>query len=168
MSALATVASILVLTAAMPAFAQDFRVGSLNIGHPWSRATPGGATTGAGYLTITNTGPEPDRLLAGSVEVASGFELHKTSVAEGVASMRPLEGGLEIRSGESVELKPGGTHIMLVNLKGPLEAGMRFSGTLVFEKAGAAQVRFEVRQVGSSGPRHDEHGAAHTGAGKSQ
>lgn len=168
MSTLAMIASFLVLTAAIPAFAQDFRAGSLNIGYPWARVTPGGATTGAGYLTITNTGTGPDRLITGSVEVASGFELHRTSVTEGVASMRPLEGGLEIRAGETVELKPGATHIMLVNLKGPLKAGMRFSGTLVFEKAGTAQVQFLVSQVGPSGGRHDEHGAAHTVAGKAR
>lgn len=168
MSTLAAVASVLVMLAATPAVAHDFRVGALSIGHPWSRATPRRATTGAGYLSITNTGTEPDRFISGSVEVASGFELHRTSVADGVVSMRPLEGGLEIRAGETVELKPGGTHIILVNLKDPLEQGKRFSGTLVFEKAGTAQVEFLVLQVGSSGRRHDEHDAGRTNAGEAR
>lgn len=168
MSTLTAVTSVLVMLAAIPALANDFRVGSLSIGNAWSRATPRGATTGAGYLKITKTGTESDRLLGGSVEVAAGLELHRTSLAEGVASMRPLEGGLEIQAGETVELKPGAAHMMLVNLKGPLKEGMRFSGTLVFEKAGTTRVEFVVLQVGSSGHRHHEHDSAHAGGARAR
>lgn len=157
---------LLIVLAAMPALAHDYQAGSIIIVNPWSRATPGGAKIGVGYLKITNTGPEPDRLIAGSVDIAEFFELHTSTVADGVASMRLIEGGLEIRAGESVELKPGGNHVMLVNLKSPLRAGRRFSGTLTFEKAGPIKVEFVVQQAGSSGGRDSEHGHHHGSAGK--
>jgi periplasmic copper chaperone A len=73
--------------------------------------------------------------------------------------MRPLEAGLEIRPGETIELKPGGIHVMLVNLKGALKEGSRFSGTLAFERAGSVPVEFTVQGLGSgsAGGEHDAH-----------
>lgn len=149
--------------AATPASAHDYKAGPLTIAHPWSRATPGGAKVGGGYLTVTNSGTEPDRLVGGSTPVAERFELHQTTVTDGVASMRPVEGGLVIRPGETVELKPGGTHVMLVNLKGPLKEGSCFPGTLTFEKAGAVPVEFTVQALGASGNAGGHAGHQHSG-----
>ena len=120
--------------------AGDYKAGSLDISNPWSRATPKGSSVAAGYMKITNSGPAPDRLISGSSDVASKFEVHEMKVENGVAKMRPIKGGLEIKPGETVELKPGSFHVMFVGLKKPLSAGDHFKATLVFEEAGTVNV----------------------------
>lgn len=132
-----------------PAVAHEYTVGSLHIGHPWSRATPKGAAIGAGYLKITNNGTAPDRLLGGSSEVAKSFELHVMSMENGVMKMRPVEGGIEIKPGETVEFKPESYHVMFVGLKEPLVQGHRVKATLDFEKAGKVAVEFVVESIGA-------------------
>ena len=136
------------------AFAQQ--AGSLQITGAWARATPKGAQVGGGYLTITNTGSAPDRLVSGS-SPAGKFELHEMSMSGGVAKMRELTNGLEIKPGETLELKPGGNHIMFVGLKQPLERGKRFIATLQFEKAGKLDVEFKVEPIGAPGPSGHGH-----------
>lgn len=132
-----------------PAVAHEYTVGSLHIGHPWSRATPKGAVIGAGYLKITNNGTAPDRLLGGSSEAAKSFELHVMSMENGVMKMRPVEGGIEIKPGETVEFKPESYHAMFVGLKEPLVQGHRVKATLDFEKAGKVAVEFVVESIGA-------------------
>jgi copper(I)-binding protein len=132
-----------------PAHAGDYKAGSLDISSPWSRATPKGASVAAGYMTIKNTGSTPDRLVEGSSDVASKFEVHEMKMENGVAKMRPVKGGLEIKPGETVELKPGSFHVMFVGLKKSLTAGDHFKATLVFEKAGTVSVDYDVRAMGS-------------------
>ena len=136
------------------AAAADYQVGPIKIADPWSRATPRGASVGAGYMTITNTGTTPDRLVGGSANVAATFEVHEMTMENNVMRMRSLTGGLDIKPGETVELKPGALHVMLVGLKKPLAAGDRVSATLVFEKAGKVEIQYEVRAMGApaSGP----------------
>jgi copper(I)-binding protein len=131
------------------AHARDYKVGSLDITDPWSRTTPKGATVGAGYMKITNTGATPDRLISGSSDVAPTFEVHEMTMENGVAKMRPVKGGLEIKPGETVELKPGSLHVMLVGLKKPLVTGDHIKATLVFEKAGTVEVEYDVRAMGA-------------------
>jgi len=131
-----------------PAHAGDYKAGSLDISNPWSRATPKGASVAAGYMTIKNNGSTPDRLVEGSSDVASKFEVHEMKMENGVAKMRPVK-GLEIKPGETVELKPGGLHVMFVGLKKPLSAGEHFKATLVFEKAGPVSVDYDVLAMGS-------------------
>jgi periplasmic copper chaperone A len=146
----AAAVSAALLLAAVPALAQQtFQAGSLVIEMPWSRATPGGAKVGSGDMRIINRGGAPDRLTGGTTAVAGGFELHETSNIDGVARMRPLEGGLVIPPGGTVELKPGGAHVMLVDLKRPLKEGETIAGTLVFEKAGSVAVTYRVGGVGA-------------------
>jgi len=132
-----------------PAVAHEYTVGSLHIGHPWSRATPKGAAIGAGYLKITNNGTAPDRLLGGSSEAAKSFELHVMSMENGVMKMRPVEGGIQIKPGETVEFKPESYHVMFVGLKEPLVQGHRVKATLDFEKAGKVAVEFVVESIGA-------------------
>src|SRR5512147_2621192 len=117
MKSIAVLFAGMVALAATGAFAHEFKVGDLQIGHPWARATPKGASVGGGYLKITNTGTAPDRRISGSSEVAGRFEVHEMSMDNGVMKMRPVKGGLEIKPGETVELKPGGYHIMMLDLK---------------------------------------------------
>jgi copper(I)-binding protein len=138
------------------AHAQTFTKGSIEIQAPWSRATPGGADVGAGYLVITNKGTQTDRLLSFVTEVAGQPEMHEMSTEGGVMKMRPLPKGLEIPAGATIKLEPGGYHLMLLKLKKPLVQGQRYKATLVFEKAGSVDVEFEIRALGANqkGPTH--------------
>jgi periplasmic copper chaperone A len=130
--------------------ASDYKAGSLTVSDAWSPATPKGATIGAGYMQITNTGTTPDRLMSGSSDAAPTFEVHEMKTENGVMKMRPVLGGLEIRPGETVELKPGSFHIMLGGLKKPLTTGEHIKAVLVFEKAGTMNVEYDVRAMGAA------------------
>jgi copper(I)-binding protein len=140
------------------ASASDFKLGSLEIDHAWSPATPKGASVAAGYLTVTNKGADSDRLIGGSVAVAGHFTVHEMTTVDGVSKMRPLADGLEIKPGATVELKPGSFHLMFMDLRQPLAPGEHFKGTLVFAKAGSVDVEFDVRPMGSTSRSHDSMG----------
>ena len=135
--------------------ARDYKLGSIDVVDPWSRATPKGASVAAGYMKITNNGTSADRLISGSSDIAPTFEIHEMSMDNGVAKMRPVKGGLEIKPGETVELKPGSFHLMFTDLKQPLAKGEHVKGTLVFAKAGTIDVEFGVQPVGGAAPSHD-------------
>jgi copper(I)-binding protein len=139
--------------AASTAQAGDYKVGSLQVANPWSRATPKGATVAAGYMKIANTGTEPDRLVGGSSDVATSFQIHEMRMEKGVAKMRPLTKGLEIKHGQTVEFAPNSFHIMFAGLKRPLAAGDHIKATLMFEKAGPLEVEFDVQALGAT-PDH--------------
>lgn len=139
------------------AMANDYKAGSLEIMNPWSRATPKGASTAIGYMTIKNSGTAPDRLIGGSIDVADGFQFHSMAIENGVAKMRELK-GVDIKPGQTIEFKPGGSHVMFVNLKHPLSKGEPVNGTLVFEQAGKVQIEYSVEGIGAqSGPQEMEH-----------
>ena len=142
---------------ASAAMAQNYSIGSIEVGKPWSRATPKGAKVAGAYMTITNKGTAPDRLVGGSTSAASGFEVHSMVMEQGVAKMRPVEGGLEIKPGETVELKPGSFHVMLMGLKQPLQKGEKVKGTLEFEKAGKVDIEYPVEALGATAPTAGEH-----------
>src|SRR5579872_2057813 len=144
--------AILSLGGAAPLRADDVKVGNLVITQAWSRATPGGAKVGGGYLTITNQGSTPDRLLGGSADIAAKVQVHEMSMNNGVMTMRPVDGGLVIEPGKTVKLTPGGFHLMLLDLKGPLKQGEKLPVTLDFEKAGKVSVTFDVGGIGAMGP----------------
>lgn len=131
-----------------------FRLGDLTVTSPWSRATPGGAKIGGGYLKITNNGRAPDRFVGGTSDVSDRVEIHEMSMTNGVMKMRPLPNGLEIKPGETVELKPGGNHLMFVDLKRPLKQGESVKATLRFEKAGSLEVNFAVNALGGNPAQH--------------
>jgi copper(I)-binding protein len=142
------------LLAATPAFAHGYKVGALEVGHPWARATPKAAPTGGGFLTVTNTGTTPDRLVRVEAGVSAKIEIHEMAVIDGIMKMRPLDQGLAIPAGGKIELKPGGYHVMFIGLKAPLEKDTKFPGKLVFEKAGAVDVEFQVEAMGQAGASH--------------
>ena len=129
--------------------AQSFKIGSLVIEAPWARATPGGAQVGGGYMKITNTGKEADRLVGGSLPIAGEVEVHEMAMAGDVMKMRRLPDGLEIKPGATVELKPGGNHLMFTGLRTGLKAGQAIKGTLVFQKAGTVEVEYRVAPIGA-------------------
>ena len=150
--------AIIVAFAANAAQAHEYELGPLKIEHPWARATPKGAAVAGGYLKITNTGKDADRLIGGSAAFAGRFEIHEMAMSDGVMQMRHLPKGLEIKPGETVELKPGSFHVMFMDLKQPLvkDHKPRPKGTLVFEKAGTVEVEFAVEAVGG-GPAEHKH-----------
>jgi copper(I)-binding protein len=143
------------------AAAADFSVGSIQIGNPWTRATPRGADVAGAYMRLSNKGAAADRLIGGSSPVAGRFEVHRMTVEDGVMKMRPVDGGLEVKPGETVELKPGSFHIMLMGLRQPLEKGQKVKGSLVFEKAGTVEIEYAVEALGASAPASGGHGHGH-------
>jgi hypothetical protein len=136
--------------AAPAALAADYKAGTIEIDHPWARATPSGAKVGAGYLKLTNTGATPDRLVGATAAAAGRVEIHEMSMDNGVMKMRPIKDGVELKPGATVELKSGGYHLMMMDLKQPLKQGDHVKGTLTFEKAGAVDVEFAVEGVGGA------------------
>lgn len=139
------------------ATAHEYKLGSLEIIHPWARATPGGAKVGGAYLKVINHGTEPDRLVSITAERSDRVEIHEMAMTNGVMTMRPVPAGLEIRPGETVELKPGGYHVMMQDLKAPLKEGDKVEGTLTFEKAGTVKVIFAVAPIGAAEPSAPAH-----------
>jgi copper(I)-binding protein len=132
----------------LPALAQ------IEIENPWSRVTTPGAKIAAGYMTIRNKSAAPDRLLGGSSPLASKVETHVTMKDGDIMRMREVK-GYEVPAKGSFELKPGGAHLMLVDIKKPFKEGDRIPVTLRFEKAGEVKTQFVV----SSGPpgEHTKH-----------
>jgi copper(I)-binding protein len=157
-SMLAAAASLLAVAAA-PAGAQEMKAGDLVITQPWSRATPAGAKVAGGYLTIENKGSAPDRLVSGAGDVAGKVEIHEMAMNNGVMTMRPLDKGLTIEPGKTVKLAPGGYHLMLMDLKGPLKQGEKVPVTLEFEKAGKVTLSLDVQGVGAQAPM--DHSGGH-------
>src|SRR6266699_4798525 len=137
------------------ALSQQYKVGSIEVDHPWSRATPKGAKIGAGYVSIKNAGSTADRLVGGSFAAAGKVEVHQATMDQGVMKMRPVAGGVEIKPGERVELNPDGLHLMFIDLKEPLKNGEQVAGTLEFEKAGTVPVQYKVGGVGEEVSKPD-------------
>jgi copper(I)-binding protein len=146
---------------AAPAGAEEIRAGDLVITQAWSRATPGGAKVGGGYLTIENKGSTPDRLIGGSADVAGKVEVHEMAVNNGVMTMRPLENGLAIEPGKTIKLAPGGYHLMLLDLKNSLKRGEKVPLTLEFEKAGKVKAVFDVEAIGAQEPGGSDNSGDH-------
>jgi len=141
------VAAALTLAAIVPiaaGHAHDVTVGKLTIGHPWSRPSPMAADVAAGFLTITNSGSEDDRLVKATAAITSNVQIHDMKMEGDMMKMVELTGGIAIPAGQTVELKPGSLHIMFMGLKAQPAAGSTFQGTLTFEKAGSVDVEYEV------------------------
>jgi copper(I)-binding protein len=150
--------------ASLSSLAHEYGHGHLTIGHPWSRATPPGAPTAGGYMTVENRGREPDRLLGGTTPAAGRVEIHEMTVQDGIMRMRPLSDGLPIPAQGSVVLEPGGYHLMFIALERRLKEGDEVAVTLHFEKAGEVDVVFRVEAPGTGGTAR--HGAGHAADGE--
>lgn len=145
----------LMLVGAQSVLAHEFKVGDLEIEHPWSRATPAGAKVAGGYFTIINNGSAPDRLVSISSDISDKAELHEMGVKDGVMTMRPVTGGLDVPAGGKVALAPGGYHLMFIGLKRQPKQGEKFAATLTFEKAGTVNIEFAVEGMGEMGGMDD-------------
>ena len=126
---------------------------------PWVRPTAPGAKVGGAFMTVVG-GKEADRIVSGSSPVAAVVELHTHIMEGGVAKMRAIP-AIDVPAGGKVELKPGGLHIMLINLKAPLKAGEAVPLKLRFEKAGEIEVNVPVTAQAPAGMTmggHEGHG----------
>ena len=132
--------------------AGDYDFGKIHIAQPWARATPKGASTGAGYMTVTNNGTVPDRVSCVSSDASAQCQIHAMTVEDGVMKMRPVEGGLEIKPGETVTLKPGGVHVMFLGLRQPLQQGKTVKTTLKFDNAGTLDLDLTIVAIGAAAP----------------
>lgn len=137
--------------------AHDIQKGPIKIVHPWARATVPAQKIGAGYLSIQNTGKEPDRLVGASTAAAERVEMHVTTVENNVARMREVK-GYDLKPGQFVHLAPGGAHLMLINLKQPLKAGDSIPIKLRFERAGEVELPMMIEAGGSTPESKAKHG----------
>lgn len=140
---------------ATPASAHEFhRLGDIVIEQPWSRATP--VKVGGAYMTLRNNGALPDRLVKITSPIAEKVEIHETKIEGGMAMMRPVE-AIELKRGTSVQLKPGGLHVMLMGLQRPLKEGERIKLSLTFERAGTIDIEARVEKAGAMAPGDHQH-----------
>lgn len=158
-STLLAAAALLGLTSGL-ASAHDYKLGTLDIAHPWSRATPTGAPVAGGFLTITNSGAA-DRLLSAASDASDKVEVHEMAVIDGVMKMRPLDKGVEVPASGKLELKPGSYHIMFIGLRKPFVKGDKVKGRLTFEKAGSIDVEFSVEDMAVKMNPAAGHGMGH-------
>jgi len=128
------------MLAAAPALADK-----LAVTDAWARTTPPGVQMGAVYFRLHNATSKSDRLLKLRTSVAAAAEVHRTEIVEGMARMREVS-VLHVAPGEKLEFAPGGLHVMLMGLKGPLKEGQTFPLELVFEVAGPQKVTVTVRK----------------------
>ena len=118
---------------------------ALRVENAWARPSPMQGGNGAVYLTVLNPTNRPDQLLGVSSPVARVAETHETVEKDSVVRMEPRPEGFAIPAQGSLLLKPGGKHIMLVDLVAPLQAGQSISVTLEFEQAGTVALDVPVR-----------------------
>lgn len=126
----------------------------------WARSTVAGQPASAAYMTLT--AERAQTLVAARAEVAGSTELHQMTMQGNVMRMRPLPGGVPLPAGQPVALQPGGLHIMLMQLKRPLQAGEVLPLTLTFKAADGTLRQQEVPvTVQRSAPAAAGHGHGH-------
>jgi copper(I)-binding protein len=133
--------------AAVPALAQ------VQLVKAWTRATPPGATVAAGYMSVRNNGAQADRLVSVTSPASARVETHITIRDGSISRMREVK-GYEIPAGGSLELKPGGAHLMFVDIKAPFKQGEKVPMTLKFQRAGEVKAELQVEGMGSMGAHH--------------
>ena len=135
-------------------------VGNLELTGGFTRATLPNAPVGGGYVTVTNKGGEADRLISAASPAAAVVQIHEMKMEGDLMKMNEVPDGVEIPAGATVTLKPGGLHIMFMQLTGPLVEGTRIPLTLTFEKAGSVEVELSVESPAAKGPSgdHSMHG----------
>lgn len=141
--------ALVLALAASPAFSQ------VEIEKPWARATAPGAKVAGGYMVIRNRGAAADRLLSAASPAAARVETHITMRDGDVMRMREVK-GYEVPANGSFELKPGGAHLMFVDIRQPFKEGERIPATLNFEKAGEVKVEFVVGRLGAPSGGHGQ------------
>ena len=134
--------------AAMPmVMVEPVKAGDLEITGYWARAMLPNQPVAGGFVTVTNTGAEDDRIIAASSPRAGRMELHEMVMDGDVMKMREKDGGISVPAGETVELKPGGLHIMFMEVGDRFEEGQTVPVTLTFEKAGDVTFDMPVKKM---------------------
>jgi periplasmic copper chaperone A len=123
---------------------------AVQVTQAWARATPEAAPVAGAFMTIVNESDQADRLLAVESAIAEQVEIHEMRHEDGMMKMREMENGVPVPAHGTLELKPGGYHLMLVRPVKPLQEGDQFSATLVFEHAGRQEAHFDVRALGAA------------------
>ena len=143
--AIGSAALVSTLFIAAPAQANETKIGNITITQAWSRQSPMAGNVAAGFMVITNSGSEDDRLVKADATISSNVQLHDMKIEGDVMKMVELPEGIVIPAGQSVELKPRALHVMFLDLAKPPVEGEVFTGTLVFEKAGTAEIAYQVK-----------------------
>ncbi|WP_075291152.1 copper chaperone PCu(A)C [Pararhizobium arenae] len=138
------------------AVAHEFKIGEIEIGHPYARAMLPGAKVGGGYLKLTNNGAD-DRLIGVTTDRAGTVQLHEMKMDGGIMVMRELKQGVDLPANTTVELKPGGFHLMFMNVSRPFKEGETIKATLTFEKAGSVDVELAVGPPAGAAATHTDH-----------
>ena len=151
----AALAALLLAGAAGAAHAGD-----IALEHPWSRATPAGAPVAAGYVTLKNSGAAADKLVSATADVAGKVEVHEMAMDNGVMKMRQIP-GIEIPAGQTLALKPGSYHVMLLDLKQQVKDGDTVPITLEFvgldNKKHTMEIKAPARPLGAGAAPGEAH-----------
>ena len=148
---------VLASTPSWQAYSGETKAGSLMIQDLRARATAPGAPVGAGYLTIMNMGEQEDLLVRVNAPFAGHTEIHEIKMDGDVAKMRPLQSGLKIPAGQSVNLTPGGLHLMFMDLQHPLKAGDTHTIVLHFKYHGEVSALLTVLSDPSQSDTESDH-----------
>ncbi len=116
----------------------------IQISDAWARETVTGQTATAAYMTIDNRGAGDDRLISVEATAPAKAMLHASESSGGISRMREMGAGLALPAGTTVELKPGGSHVMITGIGAPLQTGEVMKLRLRFEKSGAHEVDVSV------------------------
>ena len=148
---------VLAPSAAIPcATASEFRLGAVQIAHPWARATIGKGRVGVPYMHLKNAGKNSDRLIGTKTPVAEHASLHTHIMDGDIMRMRPVD-AIPIPAGGTAVLEPGGLHIMLMRLNNKLKQGEKFPLTLIFETAGTVTVDVVVKSATAKSSKDMHH-----------
>ncbi len=151
---------MLCLCALSSSYAAEVTTQTLTFSDAWVRSSVPGQVNGAGYIQIQNKGPQPERLLSASSNAAAMVELHTVITDNGVAKMREIK-GLDIPAGQTVNMAPGGEHVMFLQIKEPFKEGSVIPVTLKFEKAGDVNVDFVAKPATHHQARSGEKSYVH-------
>lgn len=130
------------------------KAGGLEVSDGTTKAMLPGQPVGGGYVTIRNTGNGDDRLIGIESTAAGRAEIHEMAMVNDVMKMRKLDDGIIIPAGQTVELKPGGLHMMFFDVRKPFAEGDKVPVTLIFEKAGKVEIVLSAGGAGKGGGEH--------------
>lgn len=149
-----------VLSASVLALACTAAFAQVAVKNPWVRATVAQQKATGAFMQITS--PKAAKLVSASSAVAGVTEIHEMTMNNNVMRMRAIP-GLELPAGKTVELKPGGYHVMLMDLKAPVSEGQKVPVSLVFEHADGKRETVEVQApvLGLDAGAGHEHGHHH-------
>lgn len=145
------------------AHAQPAEPQHIHLSDAYIRAMPPNAPVAGGYVTITNDGPQDDRLIGASSPRAGEVQIHEMTMNGDVMKMRELPDGLAIPAGQSVSLTPGGYHLMFLKVTEPFAEGDSVPATMVFQNAGRIELPIEVRPMRPATASHQGHASDHSG-----